>query len=246
MLSRMGDKLKILAIVAIGLTALFTLLGGVGTACIAWNADRYGAQFAVFVPTMPLYQVFVYVCVLAGAAGTIVTYALLRGDKWAYKGALITLLVGVVVAVAQMFHSSWLREVAFTDTMPTAMRFYITFLTLLLFLVLRLPGVRRRVEVDFTRPWRGKGSRAAGGGLTAAIAGIATITTPIWAGSSHMLEGFNLVNVLQVPLLVGGGLLIVMGAVLLTPVFLGVSRREALRGLRYRLRGAIGARARTD
>ena len=239
MSSKLGNTLKILAIVAMGLTSLFTLLGGLGTACIAWNADMYGGRFAVFVPTMLLYQVFVYICLLVGMAGAVVTYALLRGDKWAYKGALITLLIGLIVALVQMFHSSWLREVAFTDTMPTSMRFYVTALTLILFLILKLPGIRNRFDVDFTTPWRGKGSKSAGGGLTASIAGIATIICSIWAGGSHMLEGYNLVNVLKVPLMVGGGLMILAGVVLLIPVLFEASYKQVLRSLQHKLRNAM-------
>jgi hypothetical protein len=245
MSSKLGNTLKILAIAAMGLTSLFTLLGGVGTACIAWNADMYGARFAVFVPTMPLYQVFVYICVLVAMAGAVVTYALLRGDKWAYKGAVITLLIGLIVALAQMIHSSWLREVAFTDTMPTAMRFYITVLTLILFLILKLRGIRNRFDVDFTAPWRGKGSKSAGGGLTACIVGIATISCPVWAGASHMLEGYNLVNVLKLPLMVGGGLMILAGVVLLVPVLLEESHKQVLRSLQYKLRNAMQFTANT-
>lgn len=239
MSSKLGNTLKILSIVAMGLTSLFTLLGGIGTTCIAWNADMYGARFAVFVPTMPLYQVFVYICLAVGIAGAVVTYALIRGDKWAYTGAVITLLIGLAVALAQMGHSSWLREVAFTDTMPTSMRSYVTALTLILFLILKLPGIRDRFDVDFTTPWGGKGSKSAGGGLTASIAGIATITCPIWAGGSHMLEGYNLVNVLRTPLLLGGGLMILAGVVLLTPVLFEASYKQILRSLQHKLRNAM-------
>jgi len=250
MSSKMADRLKIIAIVAMGLTAAFTILGGVGTGCIAYSADQYGARFAVYVPSMPLYQVFVYVGVAAGTAGAVITYALVRGHKWAYKGALITLGIGAVMALIHNIHSSWLNEDTFSEylmNMPTSMRLYITVATLVLFIVLKLPSIRKRVDVDFTKPWGGKGSKAAGGGLAAIVAGIATITTPIWANfsASHMLEGYNLVNVLRVPLMVGGGFMILLGATLLIPVLFEMSRKQAVLSLYRKLRFSISGRAHT-
>ena len=144
MSSKMADRLKMLAIVAMGLTATFTLLGGVGTGCIAYSADQYGARFAVYVPSMPLYQVFVYMGVALGTAGAVVTYALVRGHKWAYKGALITLGIGTVMALVHNIHSSWLNEDSFAEylmNMPTSMRLYITVITLVLFLIIKLPSM---------------------------------------------------------------------------------------------------------
>jgi len=245
----MADRLKILAIVLMGLTAAFTLLGGIGTGCIAFSAEEYG-RFFIYEESQPLYQVFVYVCVAAGTAGAVVTYALVRGHKWAYKGALITLGIGAVVALVHNIHSSWLNEHTFAEylmNMPTAMRLYITVATLVLFLILKLPSIRKRVDVDFTKPWGGDGSKAAGGGLAAIVAGIATITTPIWANAfaSHMLEGYNLVNLLRVPLIVGGGLMILLGAILLVPVLLEMSRKQMVLSLYRKLRYSIQGRNHT-
>ena len=131
--------------------------------------------------------------------------------------------------------------------MPISMRLYITVITLALFLIVKLPSIRKKVDVDFTIPWRGRGSKAAGGGLAAIVAGITTITTPVWANvfASHMFEGYNLVNVLQVPLMVGGGLLILMGATLLIPVFFEMSRKQAMRSLYRKLRYAMQGRDHT-
>ncbi len=248
MSSKMADRLKMLAIVAMGLTAAFTLLGGVGTGCIAYSADQYGVRFAVYVPSMPLYQVFVYVGVGLGTAGAVVTYALVRGHKWAYRGALITLGIGAVMALVHNIHSSWLNEDSFAEylmNMPTSMRLYITVITLVLFLILRLPSIRKKVDVDFTTPWRGKGSGSAGGGLAAIVAGITTITTPIWVGGSHLLQGYNLVNVLRVPLMVGGGLMILVGVILMIPVLLETSRKQAILRLYRKLRYPFQERTNT-
>ena len=219
----MGKVLRILAVVAMGLASVFNLLGGVGTSCIAWNADKYGKAFAVFVPYMTIYQIFVYLSVLVGVAGIIVTYALVRRDKWAYWGGVITMVAGLVIAGVHMYYTSQLKEVSFFQTPPTSMRFYITFLTLALFLVLRIPGLRKRV--DFTAPWQGR-SKTMAGGLSASIAGFVILTTPIWAGAPHMVDGYNLVNFLSVPLMVVGGLTMAFGISLVAMVALGISREQ--------------------
>ena len=92
--------LRGVAIVFMSLTVLMTLLGGVGTTCVAWNADKYGKVYAMFVPYMPTYQNFVYLSVAAAMVGGIVTYALVRREKWAYLGALITLLACLIIPAA--------------------------------------------------------------------------------------------------------------------------------------------------
>ncbi len=47
-----GAILRIIAIILVGLTAAFTLLGEAGTTCVAFNADKYGRAFALFVPNL--------------------------------------------------------------------------------------------------------------------------------------------------------------------------------------------------
>lgn len=47
------------------------------------------------------------------------------------------------------------------------------------------------------------------------VAGLVTITTRFWAGPTHMVNGYNLVDVLAIPLAVVGALLILGGAWLL-------------------------------
>ena len=52
------------------------------------------------------------------------------------------------------------------------------------------------------------------------LAGIAFLTTHLWAGPSHMMNGRNLVLVLEAPLTYGGITLLVGGIGLLTRVAL--------------------------
>jgi hypothetical protein len=75
------------------------------------------------------------------------------------------------------------------------------------------------------------------------LCGIATVTTPIWAAPRHItLEGANLINIYEVPLMVGGGLLLLVGTILLIPAFVAVYRNQAVRifyrKLRYAMQGS--------
>ena len=239
MSQKTGAILRIIAIILVGLTAAFTLLGGAGTTCVAFNADKYGRAFALFVPYKPTYQIFVYVSLAAGIAGLAAAFAMLRGYKWAYWGAIITVLVSLVVAAVHMYYTSTLKGVSFFATPPENMRFYASVITLLFLLLLRLPGIWQ--WANFTLPWRGRGSSSAAGGLTAFVAGVITITTPLWAGASHMLDGYNLVNVLQVPLTVVGLGLVLAGLRLLVLASLGVSGEQIVWAVRRRARLVLQA-----
>ena len=104
-INKSGLVWRIILVVAMGLATTMTLLGAVGTACVAWNGQFYGAAYKWIVPYMPTYQNFVYVSLVAGVAMTLVCYAIARGDKWFYIGGLITLLVGGGAAATQMYYN---------------------------------------------------------------------------------------------------------------------------------------------
>lgn len=232
-MSKLGIGLRVLAIIAVAGTAIFTILGGIGTACLAWNGQLYGKPFAWIVPAMPTYQNYVYASVFFGVVGVVVAYALLHGDRWAYWGAVVTTIGCAAVAAAHMATTSSLKGVAFLATPPTNMRLYVSVVTLIILLLLRIPGIWQ--FADFTRPWRGNTSGSASAGLAAIMVGVITVTTPIWAGESHMLDGFNLVYVLYFPLTVGGWSLILGGSGLLALAAAGRGLRELAADMRKRL-----------
>ena len=119
MTNKSGLVWRIILVVAMGLATTMTLLGAVGTACLAWNGQFYGPAFKWIVSYMPTYQMLVYVSLVAGVAMTLVCYAIARGDKWFYIGGLVALLVGGGAAAVQMFYTSSLKDVAFLATPPT-------------------------------------------------------------------------------------------------------------------------------
>jgi hypothetical protein len=229
-MSKSGKTLRTIAIILMGLTSVFTILGAVGMVCISWNADKFGKAFEMYVPFLPIYQNLVYVKIIAGIAGVVATYALIRGDRWAYWGSVIILVIGLVSAAIQMYYSSTLKGVGFFQTPPTSMRFYITLITLVFFLILRIGGIRSMV--DFTAPWGKSGSKPTAGGLAAFVGGIAVLTVPLWAGASHSPDGVNLVYTFAVPLMSFGAFLTLLGAGCLALATLGVSFRHVADSMR--------------
>lgn len=203
----------ILAIL-VGASTVMTLLGAVGTACLAWNGNLYPPKvFGWIVPYMPTYQLLVYIGLAAGIALAIVTYALLRGDRWFYIGALIFLTIAGGAAAYQMYLTSSLKNISFFAAAPTNVRFYITALTLLVLLLIRIPGVWHKTGLD--KPSGGKGNFTAPAGMALLLTGGLLITAPLWAAPEHVVDGFNYVTTLQVPLLVDGLAMMIGGATLL-------------------------------
>ncbi|MBE0410922.1 MAG: hypothetical protein IBX69_14475 [Anaerolineales bacterium] len=204
----MNKFIKIFSIVAIvfmGLTAAMNILGGVGTSCAAfftrdyppmWNIIREDVQW--------LYQAFVIITVPLGIVGVWATINLIRRKRNSYRNALILLVLGSIVAGIHMYVSLDILGKA----VPANMKFYSNAVTLLIFLIFLLPGIRGKI--DFSEPSDDANMRI-GGGLAAIVTGIITLTVALWAGPSHMFQGENWVLLLQLPLTLSGVLLILGG-----------------------------------
>jgi hypothetical protein len=226
MQNKFGLIIKILLVVLTGATTVMTLLGAVGTTCLAWNGDKYPkAAFGWIVPLMPTFQNLVYVSLAAGVALAIVTYAIVRGDKWFYIGGLIFLIVAGGAAAYQMYLSSEARKISFFAAAPTNMRFYITAATLFAFLIIRIPGIWNKGGFD--QKSGGPGSYATPSGLAMFVAGALTITAPVWAGAAHTVDEFNYVMTLGIPLFVDGVAMIVAGFALLMLGRYSIARQRA-------------------
>ena len=194
-----GKILRVIAILFMGLTAAMNLLGGIGTVCAAFLTKQFPPMW-VFLDYQWLYQSLMIVTILIGLAGVWATFRLVKGDKTAYRNALILLLVGAVVAAVQYFASLAIRGKA----APANVKFYVNVLTLLFFLLLKLPGIRERVNFNQSG---GDGVGQTAAGLTAIITGLVVLTTSLWVGGSHVYEGANWTFVLT-EFLTGSGLLL--------------------------------------
>ena len=210
--------IRIVAIVLVALTAAVNLLGGAGTSCAAFTPDKYPSMKAL-VPLQWLYQLFVVAVIAAGLAGAWTTYSLARAQKNSYAATLIVLIVGIVLAMAQMAVSRALRG----KSMPTDLRLYVGGITLIVFLLLRLPGVWQKV---------GMGGSSSGGswttptGVASIVMGLVVLTVPRWVGNSHTFDGANWVYAWDWQLLSISLALLLGGAALLA------GRRLARRGAR--------------
>lgn len=199
-----GKILRIVTIVFMGLTAAMNILGGIGTVCAAFLTEQYPSMIALL-DYRWLYQLIMIITVVLGVAGVWGTIRLIQGGASVYRDAVLLLAAGTTVGAVQVFASLALRGKA----VPANMKLYINAFTLVLFLLLRLPGIRERV--DFSE---GPDSSAQGlaSGLTAILCGALVLTTTFWVGGSHIHEGFYWVDVLREPLLGSGSALMALGA----------------------------------
>ncbi len=202
--SSVNPFLRWLVIIVLGLSALMTLLGGIGTSCVALAPLNWGPKMAPLAQVQGLFIILVIVSVLAGLLGVYNLFHLVKhGTRLAYRNIWIFLLVGGVASAVQYYFSLTLRGA----TAPNNVRLYLTVFAILLLLVFRLPRLRGKLGFDAG----GSGSDPARGGLAMIVFGLVTLSTPAWAESSHMLGGINTTNVLFWPLVLGGTGLILGG-----------------------------------
>lgn len=208
--SSAGSKiLRTVGIVLFALAAVFNLLGGVGTSCVALNPTGWSESMAKLAPYQWLYILLMIGATVVAIWGIVVTFSLVRGRRNAYRDALWVLMLSGILAGVQTYASIALRG----KGAPQNMRFYITTFVLVVFLVLRLPPVWRLIN-GFVGG--GKGRWQTPTGLAAFVGGLVVLTTPLWAMPTHMgPDGANWVNVLRTPLLISGVLLALSGAGLL-------------------------------
>jgi hypothetical protein len=206
--SPLGKILRILGIVLLAFTTFFNLMGGIGTSCVALNPTRWSPAMAKLAPNQWLYILLMITATVVAIWGIFVTIALARGKQHAYRDALIVLALSALAAGVQTYASIALRG----KGAPQNIRFYITLFTLVVFLILRLPPIWKRIS-GFRRGDEGDWQTPAG--LAAFVGGLVALTTPLWAGPTHIgPDGAHWVNVLRLPLLLGGGLLAFGGAAL--------------------------------
>ncbi len=202
-----GKILRTAAIILFALATFFNLMGGIGTACVALNPTRWGLAMAKLAPYQWLYILLMIGATAVSVWGIVVTIGLARGQRHAYRDALSVLVLSALFAGVQTYASIALRG----KGAPQNMRFYLTTFTLVAFLLLRLPPIWKLIG-GFQR---GGGDAATTAGLAAFAGGLVMLTTLLWATPTHIgPDGANWVNVLRMPLLVGGGLLAFGGVAL--------------------------------
>jgi hypothetical protein len=218
--SILAKFLRFVGILLMGLTAGFTLLGGAGTTCVALAPTSY-ENFVALAPFQWLYIVFVLVGILLGVLGIRATIQLIRAAPTSYRDALVVLAAGVLVGGIHIAVSRALRG----KSMPVDAVVYTTVLTLIIFLLFRIPSIWQ--GVDFTRG-SARANRPAGG-AAAIILGLLTLTIQYTMGPTHTWNGVNYADAFNLWMAGMGAacLLLGIGILISTRLQAASARREA-------------------
>ena len=197
-----GKILRILAIILMGLASAMMILGGIGTICIAFWPEKY-PTLSMMAQVKPIFQVAAILTILAGLLGVWITIRLRRFTHRNYLYAILILVLSLTTAGVKMYFSSRLRG----SVAPTHIRFYLSLVVLIYFLILRIPGLWEQVRTQ-GRPRDGE---SMGTAIAAIIAGALTLTVQYWAGPTHTLNGVNYADVWHTQLAIAGWALLVGG-----------------------------------
>jgi hypothetical protein len=198
--------LRFIGILLMSITAGFTILGGVGTSCAAFAPTNWDSM-APLASAQWLYILYVLLTTAIGVYGIRAVVLLVKGTQNAYKTALTALIAGVVVGGIHITTSRAIRGAS----MPVDMVVGITLLTLVVFLLFRIPWVWN--GVDFSKAPR-KERKAAGGGAAILLGGLC-LTIQQLMETTHTWDGINYANAFNTTMTVTGLLLFFAGGTLL-------------------------------
>ncbi|MEZ0396278.1 MAG: hypothetical protein ABWK53_07635 [Anaerolineales bacterium] len=202
-----AKTLRILGIVLMSLTAAFTLMGGAGTACVALNPTGWDGKFDALAPFQWLWILFVLVGIAAGILGVRAAVLLVRGRPNAYRVALTALLLGTGLNLIHVFASRALRGAS----MPVDAVLYTNVLTLIVFLLFRLPPIWQGVNYEKPAEEKETGKHAAA--IALALTGLLTLTIPYLMAPTHTIGGVNWADAWHVTLTTIGAALLLSGVV---------------------------------
>ncbi len=208
-----GKTLRFIGIVLMALTGGFTLLGGIGTSCAALFPTKWESM-APLAPFQWLYILFVLAGIALGVWGIRATVKLVRGTPGSYMTSLLALVAGAAVGGFHIYMSRLLRG----KSMPVDAVVYMTVLTLVVFLLLRIPFIWQGANFE---KGAGKSNRMAGG-AAAILLGLMTLTIQYTMGSTHTWSGVNYADAFNAVMTVTGAGLLLFGA----GIMLGVRRFE--------------------
>ena len=187
---------------------------------MALRAEKY-ANMAALAPYKGLYAIFVVITTAIGIMGIRAIINLVKRKPNAYMFTIITLILGVVTGAVRMGVSQALRG----KSMPVDMIVYTTALTLVIFLLFRIPSIWEKV--DFAE---GNGNKSdSAGGAAAIMMGLLTLTIHIWIGSSHTWGGVNYADAFSNFMIIAGAAQIVFGAGIMMRYIIKVPKLRLLR-----------------
>jgi uncharacterized membrane protein (UPF0136 family) len=180
-----GKTLRFIGIVLMSITAGFTLLGGIGTICAALFPTKW-VSMAPLASFQWLYILFVISGVALGILGIWAAVKLIRGTSDAYRMSVQVLVAGIVIGGIHIYVSRLLRG----KSMPVDAVVYMTLLTLIIFLLFRIPFIWKGVNFE---KGDGKSNRFAAG-VASILLGIMTLTIQYMMSSTHTWDGVNYAN----------------------------------------------------
>ena len=199
--------LRIVGIVFMSLTALFTLMGGAGTSCVALNPTGFGKDFAAIAPFQWLWILFVLFGIAAGIMGVRAVVLLVKGRKNAYRYSLIAIILGTILNAVHLYASRALRG----SSMPVDMVLYTNVLTLVIFLLFRIPGIWQ--GVDYAKPDGEKKTGKQAASIALGASGLLTLTIQFMMAPTHTIGGINYADVWHLTLTILG-LGLILGGIL--------------------------------
>jgi len=197
-------------VIAMATVAAFEIMSGVGTTCVAFWPEKWGEEFANYVPYAGVYQAITIVTLIVGLAASVVTYAFIRREKWAFWAAIIVLVAGIASGGIHMYYSDLLRD----STAPASMRVYLDILVLVFLFVVRLMPVWK--ELNLPEVNQNEASYNIPTGASFVASGLGIMSTPLYTGTSHTYNGVNYVDYLLPDLYIIGGILLIIGLGLFT------------------------------
>lgn len=208
-----GKLLRVLGIVLLGVTAVITLLSGAGTTCVALDPVKY--EMDAIAPFQWLYILYVIAGIVIGVMGIFAVVALIRRKPTAYRSTIIALILGIVTGGLHMATSRALRG----DSMPLDFIVYANIITLIYFLILRIPGIWNKVNLT------GEADDGSSLGAAAAmiVGGIVILTVQWWAGPTHVIDGVNYADVWHTQMAIVGGTLTFLGTSMLFGELMGIA-----------------------
>lgn len=205
--SGISKFLRTVGILLMSITAGFTILGGAGTSCAALFPTNWESM-APLAPFQWLYILFVVVTIAIGVLGIRAVVMLAKGKPGSYKAAMLALVLGVVVGVIHIIVSRSLRG----SSMPVDAVVYITVLTLILFLLFRIPSIWS--GVDYTKAPRKEGKKSAG--IASITMGLICLTIQFLMAPTHTWGGVNYADAFHFTMTLVGCTLLITGFGMLT------------------------------
>jgi hypothetical protein len=199
----MGKFLRLIGILLLGLTAVFTILGGVGTTCVALAAENYDSMVTL-APYKWLYVLFVIGTIAAGVMMGRATLLLIQREPASYRNTITSLILGIGIGVIHMVVSRSLRG----SSMPVDAVVDSAVVTLIVFLLYKIPGVWEKV--DFEKAPENE-NEIAGGAASIASGLLAFTIQHLMAGTHTMNGGINYADAFHTTMTFTGWMLMLVG-----------------------------------